>query len=97
MPRVRTSRSTPPPAGFDEIEPILGEYERKMRQAEAGDAQRKVETLWPVMQLTHARSRYIYDLYYKRDAISRALYDWLLKYHYADSKYVPRPHPYSHN
>ena len=31
-------------------------------------------------------SRYIYDLYYKRDAISKELYNWLLKEGYADAK-----------
>jgi bud site selection protein 31 len=30
--------------------------------------------------------RYIYDLYYKREAISKELYDWLLKEDYADAK-----------
>ena len=40
------------------------------------------------MRISHARSRYIYDLYYKREAISKPLYDWLLKEGYADAKYV---------
>jgi bud site selection protein 31 len=40
----------------------------------------------PIMRLTHARSRYIYDLYYKRELISRELYDWLLKQKYADAE-----------
>ena len=40
----------------------------------------------PIMRIAHARSRYIYDLYYKREAISRELYDWLLKEKYADAK-----------
>lgn len=31
-------------------------------------------------------NRYIYDLYYKREAISRELYDWLLREEYADAK-----------
>ncbi|KAJ9480251.1 Pre-mRNA-splicing factor BUD31 [Pseudozyma hubeiensis] len=87
MPRLRTSRSTPPPEGFDEIESILSDYDRKMRNAETSDTQgtRKVETLWPIIQINHTRSRYIYDLYYKREAISKELYDWLLKYQYADA------------
>jgi hypothetical protein len=42
--------------------------------------------LRPIMRLSHARSRYIYDLYYKRELISRELYDWLLKQGYADAK-----------
>lgn len=40
----------------------------------------------PIMRISHARSRYIYDLYYKREAISKELYDWLLKEAYADAK-----------
>lgn len=45
---------------------------------------RESESLWPVIDLTvmrisHARSRYVYELYYKHEAISRELYDWLLK------------------
>ncbi|CCF52234.1 hypothetical protein NDA11_007744 [Ustilago hordei] len=92
MPRLRTSRSTPPPEGFDEIEPILEEYDRKMRDAETEDTdgKRKVETLWPIIQINHTRSRYIYDLYYKREAISRELYDWLLKYQYADANLIAK-------
>ncbi|SAM82971.1 probable G10 protein [Ustilago sp. UG-2017a] len=92
MPRLRTSRSTPPPEGFDEMEPILEEYDRKMRDAETEDTdgKRKVETLWPIIQINHTRSRYIYDLYYKREAISRELYDWLLKYQYADANLIAK-------
>lgn len=39
--------------------------------------------------------RYIYDLYYKREAISKELYDWLLKQEYADAKSVS-PLPFTH-
>ncbi|CDR98815.1 hypothetical protein [Sporisorium scitamineum] len=92
MPRLRTLRSTPPPEGFDEIESILEDYDRKMRDAETDDTEgkRKVETLWPIIQINHIRSRYIYDLYYKREAISRELYDWLLKYQYADANLIAK-------
>jgi bud site selection protein 31 len=40
------------------------------------------------MRLSHARSRYIYDLYYKRELITRELYDWLINQGYADAKWV---------
>lgn len=40
------------------------------------------------MRINHTRSRYIYELYYKREAISKELYDWLLKQEYADAKWV---------
>lgn len=33
-------------------------------------------------------SKYIYDLYYTREAIDKPLYDWLLKEGYADASFV---------
>ena len=61
-----------------------------MRDAEneSHEGKRKAESLWPIMRISHTRSRYIYELYYKREAISRELYDWLLKEGYADAKWV---------
>lgn len=35
-------------------------------------------------------SRYIYDLYYEKEAISKQLYDWLLKNGYADSNLIAK-------
>lgn len=69
---------------------ILEDYAKKMRDAEneSHEGKRKAESLWPIMRISHTRSRYIYELYYKREAISKELYDWLLKEGYADSKYV---------
>lgn len=67
---------------------ILDDYAKKMRDAEneSHEGKRKTESLWPIMRISHTRSRYIYELYYKREAISRELYDWLLKEGYADAK-----------
>jgi bud site selection protein 31 len=67
---------------------ILDDYAKKMRDAEneSHEGKRKAESLWPIMRISHTRSRYIYELYYKREAISRELYDWLLKEGYADAK-----------
>ncbi|KAL7004186.1 Component of the SF3b subcomplex of the U2 snRNP [Cystobasidiomycetes sp. EMM_F5] len=79
MPKIKTSRTKAPPEGFDEIEDVLEEYQRQMRDAENEDheGKRKSESLWPIMRISHTRSRWIYDLYYKREAISQELYDWL--------------------
>ncbi|KAH9049697.1 maternal g10 transcript [Lactarius hengduanensis] len=90
MPKIRTSRTKKAPEGFEEIEPILDDYARKMRDAEneSHEGKRKSESLWPIMRISHARSRYIYELYYKREAISKELYDWLLKEKYGDAKQV---------
>ena len=53
---------------------------------ESHEGKRKNESLWPIMRISHTRSRYIYELYYKREAISKELYDWLLKQGYGDAK-----------
>ena len=35
------------------------------------EGKRKVEALWPIFRLHHQKSRYIFDLYYRRKAISK--------------------------
>lgn len=35
-------------------------------------------------------SRYIYELYYEKEAISKLLYDWLLKNNYADANLIAK-------
>ncbi|TIC06449.1 G10 protein [Wallemia mellicola] len=92
MPKIRTQRTKQPPEGFEAIEQILDDYSRKMRdvEAESIDGKRKNETLWPIMRISHTRSRYIYDLYYKRKQISKELYDWLLKQGYADANLIAK-------
>ncbi|UZJ55864.1 hypothetical protein CBS101457_005184 [Exobasidium rhododendri] len=87
MPKIRTSRTKAPPEGYEEIEGILEDYARAMRDAENENTEgkRAKEALWPIMRIAHTRSRYIYDLYYQREAISKELYDWLLKQGYADA------------
>lgn len=93
MPPVRSRNNRkPPPAGFADIEDTLLEYANKMRDAEnaSHDGKKKHEVLWPIFQISHARSRYIYDLYYEREAISKPLYDWLLKNGYADANLIAK-------
>lgn len=92
MPKIRNSRAKPPPAGFDEIEPILTELQDKMRLAEleGTEGKRKCEALWPVIRVNYQRSRYVYKLYFKDRSISRDLYDWLIKEGYADSALIAK-------
>ena len=88
MPPVRTARASrkAPPEGFDDIEDTLLEFQNKMKDAEnaSHEGKKKYEMTWPIFQITHQRSRYIYDLYYEKEAISKQLYDYLLKNGYAD-------------
>ncbi|KAL3458031.1 G10 protein [Aspergillus heterothallicus] len=93
MPPVRTSRNRkPPPAGFDDIEDTLLEFSNKMKDAENAphEGKKKHEALWPIFQISHQRSRYIYDLFYEKEAISKQLYDWLLKNNYADANLIAK-------
>ncbi len=80
MPKIRRSRK-PPPEGWELIEPTLEELEAKMREAETDshEGKRKSETVWPIFKIHHQKSRYIYDLFYRRKAISRELYDYCIK------------------
>ncbi|CCJ30306.1 unnamed protein product [Pneumocystis jirovecii] len=92
MPRIRTLRAKPPPEGFDDIEPILHDFAQKMKDIENEPYENKSRqgALAPIFQIHHQRSRYIYDLYYKREAISKELYEWLLKQGYADGNLIAK-------
>ncbi|OLL22976.1 Pre-mRNA-splicing factor cwf14 [Neolecta irregularis DAH-3] len=92
MPKVRTLRTKKPPPGYAEIEATLLEFSRKMKDAEntPHEGLSKRQSLWPIFQISHQRSRYIYELFYKRESISEDLYQWLLKQGYADGKLIAK-------
>lgn len=87
MPKVPTQKSKKTPQGFEDIQERLLEFQDEMRTAELEPhlGKRKVESTWKIMKITHQRSRYIYDLYYKQKTISQELYNYLLKEKYADA------------
>jgi len=93
MPPIRTARNKKaPPEGFDDIEDTLLEFANKLRDAEleSNDGKKRHESLWPIYQINHQRSRYVYEMYYEKEAISKELYDWLLKNRYADSALIAK-------
>ncbi len=52
-----------------------------------------MEAIWPIFKIHHQRSRYIYDLFDKRKAISKELYelyDWCLKNKVADANLIAK-------
>mmetsp|Transcript_18186 Transcript_18186/g.29883 ORF Transcript_18186/g.29883 Transcript_18186/m.29883 type:complete len:147 (+) Transcript_18186:82-522(+) len=91
MPKVKTSRSKAP-EGWELIEPTLNELQRKMRDLENDphEGKRKAEAVWPIFRLHHQRSRYIYDLHYRRKAISKELYEYCLREKYADGALIAK-------
>lgn len=92
MPKVRTLGTKKAPKGFDLIEDMLNEFQQKMRDAEnePHDGKRRHETVWPILRIHHQRSRYIYELYYREEKISRELYEWLLREKYADAALIAK-------
>jgi len=46
---------------------------------------RKNEAMWPVHQINWQKSRYVFDMYYKHEKISKELYDWCLKLKIVDA------------
>ncbi|KAJ6937297.1 hypothetical protein NC652_011829 [Populus alba x Populus x berolinensis] len=91
MPKVRRSRIKYP-EGWELIEPTLRELDGKMREAELDphDGKRKCEALWPIFKITHQKSRYIYDLYYRRNEISKELYEFCLDQGYGDRNLIAK-------
>eukprot|EP00727_Mastigamoeba_balamuthi_P001059 m51a1_g10950 putative protein bud31 homolog (147) ;mRNA; r:199025-199630 len=91
MPKVRTSRDVPP-AGWEKIEETIQDFERRMRDAEnePRDTKRKVETTWPIMRIHHERSRFLYEMFYKKKEISRELYDWCIRMGYGDANLIAK-------
>ncbi|KAL6841575.1 hypothetical protein ACP4OV_028718 [Aristida adscensionis] len=91
MPKIKTSR-VKYPDGWELIEPTLRDLEAKMREAEndTHDGKRKCEALWPIFRISHQKSRYIYDLYYRRKEISKELYEFCLDQGYADRNLIAK-------
>ncbi|KAK3445562.1 hypothetical protein EUGRSUZ_A01529 [Eucalyptus grandis] len=91
MPKVKTNR-VKYPEGWELIEPTLRELQAKMREAENDphDGKRKCEALWPIFKIAHQKSRYIYDLYYRRKEISKELYEFCLDQGYADKNLIAK-------
>ena len=93
MPPIRhASKRKPPPDGFDDIETDLIVFSNKMKDAQTKEAPQgaRYQAQWEIFQISHQRSRYVYDLYYEKEAISHELYEWLLKNGYADRMLIAK-------
>jgi len=91
MPKVKTSK-TKFPDGWELINPTLEEFSKKMKDAETDphEGKRKVESVWPIFRIHHQRSRYIFELFYRKKAISRELYEFCLREGYADANLIAK-------
>ncbi|GJP44332.1 hypothetical protein CLOM_g3712 [Closterium sp. NIES-68] len=73
MPKIKTNR-VKYPEGWEADRATLRELEQKMREAESDthEGKRKCEALWPIFKISHQKSRYIYDLYYRARPSARS-------------------------
>eukprot|EP01083_Nonionella_stella_P024441 67476_1 len=80
------------PEGFDLIKDKLDEFDEKMREAtdEDHEGKRKNEALWPIFQIHHQKSRYVYEMYYKKKKITRPVYEFCLKLKHADPQLIAK-------
>lgn len=92
MPRIRTLNTKKAPEGWDDVAPQLEEFHQQMRDAvnEPHEGKRRNEATWGITRIHYERSRYIYELYYKKKAISKELYDFLLQEKYADAMLIAK-------
>lgn len=82
------------PPGFEKVKPTLDEFDSQLREVHGAKTSKvsakKNEHLWQVLRIHHERSRYIYHLFYKRRAISKDLYEWLLRQGIADRQLIAK-------
>jgi len=92
MPRVRTQRTGKPPAGFELLEEKLDEFNTKMVEAEREphEGKRKCESIWPILRINHQRSRYVFDMYYNKQEISKEVLDFCCREKYADAALIAK-------
>ena len=80
------------PAGWEIIEPTLVQFEDRLREAvnDPHEGKRKCEANWPIHRIHYERNRYIYDLYYKQQRISKELYDFLVREKVVDAALISK-------
>lgn len=59
-------------------------------EEESHEGKRRVESLWPIFRIHHQRSRYVYEMFSKKKAISRELYEYCLREGYADGALIAK-------
>jgi len=80
------------PAGWELIEETLLQFEERLREAidDPHEGKRKCESAWPIHRIHYERNRYIYDLYYRQQRISRELYEFLVREKVVDGALISK-------
>lgn len=85
-------RSKAPPPGYEDIEPVIQALENELRDKvkESPLGKRNTESMWPVLQINWQRSRYVYDMYYTYQRISKKVYEYCLRNKIADQNLIAK-------
>lgn len=67
---------------------LIVNYVWVVAETEPHEGKRKQESLWPIFKIHHQKSRYIYDLYYRRKAISRGEISLIILFPYLFFSYL---------
>ena len=80
------------PEGWSLVEGPLYQFEERLREAvnDPHEGKRKAESTWPIHRIHYERNRFIYDLYYKRQEISRELYEFLVREKVVDAALISK-------
>jgi bud site selection protein 31 len=54
------------------------------------EGKRKNESLWAIFRIHHQRSRYLYEMFYKKHEITREVYDYCLREGYGDANLIAK-------
>ena len=70
---IRLSKKAP--EGWDVILPTLEMFDNKMKDSvnESHEGKRKHESTWPIHRIHYEKSRYVYELFFTKQEISREL------------------------
>ena len=80
------------PEGWEVVEPTLTALQNELRDKvnEGHEGMRRVESAWPVHQINWQTSRYIYDLYYTYQRISREIYMYCIETKMIDAALIAK-------
>lgn len=68
----------------------LNLFSSSTAETDPHEGKRINESLWPIFKIHHQKTRYIYDLYFRRKAISRELYDYCIAEKIADANLIAK-------
>jgi bud site selection protein 31 len=91
-PTHRGSCSWPAAVALTALHPPAPSASTRSLAAEAAphEGKRKSEAVWPIFRFHHQRTRYVYEMYHRKKAISKELFDFCVAQGVADGALIAR-------